>query len=77
MTQRIVRRLAFVATALCAGCATAPSDPGPICGRLVTYPRDVQERAAAEIEARTAPTLARFSEDYGELRAAVRGACSG
>jgi hypothetical protein len=42
---------------------------------LVEYDRATQARAADEIEAGRAPTLARFSEDYGDLRARLRAAC--
>ena len=69
------KRLAIAATVLLAGCATAGSD-GPVCPALVPYPADVQQRAADELA--TLPldsALARLIEDYGELRARIRGAC--
>jgi hypothetical protein len=71
--KRIVLLQAFAVTALCSACATGPSDT--YCPALVPYPPAVQAQAAAEIEANTAPVLSRFAADYGELRAAVRGAC--
>jgi hypothetical protein len=69
--KRIVLLPSIVGTALLAGCATAPSDP--LRHRLVPYSAEVQEQAAAEMEGGACPVLARFAEDYGELRAAVRG----
>lgn len=71
--KRIVLLPTFAAMALLAGCATAPSDP--LCPRLVPYPAEVQRQAADEIASGLAPVLSRFAEDYGELRAAVRGVC--
>jgi len=64
---------AFAATALSAGCATGNSDP--FCPALVPYPPAVQTAAAEEIASGAAPTLARFAEDYGALRAALKAAC--
>jgi hypothetical protein len=69
------KRLAIAATVLLAGCATAGSD-GPLCPVLVPYPAEVQLRAADELAALPPDSvLARLIEDYGELRARIRGAC--
>jgi hypothetical protein len=69
------KRLAIAATVLLAGCAAAGSD-GPLCPALVPYPPEVQMRAADELAALPPDSvLARLVEDYGELRARIRGAC--
>jgi hypothetical protein len=69
------KRLAIAATVLLAGCATAGSD-GPLCPALVPYPAHVQIQAADELAALPPDSvLARLIDDYGELRARIRGAC--
>jgi hypothetical protein len=69
------KRLAIAATVLLAGCATAGSD-GPLCPALVPYSPAMQQRAADELAALPrGSVLARMIEDYGELRARIRGAC--
>ena len=69
------KRLAIAATVLLAGFATAGSD-GPLCPALVPYPAEVQQRAADELGALPPDSvLARLIDDYGELRARIRGAC--
>lgn len=66
----------IAATALLTGCATAVSD-GPVCPALAQYPPEVQRQAATEINALPPDAaLVRMIEDYGELRARLRAACS-
>lgn len=60
--------------ALLNACAPAGSEPG--CFALVPYSHEMQARAAEELAALHAGTvLVRMIEDYGELRARIRGAC--
>jgi hypothetical protein len=69
------KQLAIALTALLAACATAGSD-GPLCPALVPYPPEVQRRAADELAVLPPDSvLARMIDDYGELRARIRGAC--
>lgn len=66
--------LIIALTALPAACAPAVSDP--VCLALVPYAPAVQARAADELAALPPDAvLARLVEDYGELRARVRGVC--
>lgn len=71
------RLLIFVLPALLTACATAPTKP--VCIPVVPYSRETQNQAADELETlereNRAPTLRRFAEDYGELRARNRAAC--
>jgi hypothetical protein len=63
------------AMALLAGCATGGSDR-VVCPPVAPYPRDVQARAAAELAALPAgAVLPVLMDDYGALRAWIRGAC--
>jgi len=60
---------------LLSGCGTAISD-GPFCPTLVPYSVEFQRRAAEELERLPIDSpLVRLIEDYGELRARIRGAC--
>jgi hypothetical protein len=69
------KQLAIALTVLLAGCATAGSD-GLLCQALVPYPPEVQRRAADELAVLPPDSaLARMIDDYGELRARIRGAC--
>jgi hypothetical protein len=71
-----MRKLPSIALlVLLASCTTVSSD-GPFCPALVPYPPEFQRRAAAELVALPpGSALARMIEDYGELRARIRGAC--
>lgn len=70
-----MRRLPSIAlTALLSACAPAGSEPA--CPALVPYSHAVQVQAAEELAALPArAVLARMIEDYGDLRARIRGAC--
>ena len=70
-----MRHLPSIAlTALLGACAPAGSEPA--CLALVTYSHGVQMQAAEELAAMPAgSTLARMIDDYGDLRARIRGAC--
>ena len=60
--------------ALLGACAPAGSDPA--CFALVPYYHAAQVQAAEELAALPAGTvLARMIDDYGDLRARIRGAC--
>jgi hypothetical protein len=60
--------------ALLGACAPAGSEPA--CLALVPYSRVVQVQAAEELVALPANSvLARMIDDYGDLRARIRGAC--
>lgn len=58
--------------ALLSGCAnTTPFEPA--CPRLVAYPAETQDQAAAEIEALPpGSVLPQFIADYSVMRAEVR-----
>lgn len=62
--------LLLSAMALLPGCATVVSRP---CPRVTEFPRDVQTRA--EVELRTAPTLARMMDAMAADRAFNRAIC--
>ena len=56
--------------------ACAPVGFEPTCFALVPYDHHTQHRAAAELAARPdGSVLARMIDDYGDLRARIRGAC--
>lgn len=70
-----MRHLPSIAlTALLSACAPAGSDPA--CLALVPYDARTQRQAAGELAALPAgAVLARMIDDYGDLRARLRGAC--
>ena len=56
--------------------ACAPVGSEPACFALVPYSPAVQVQAAEELTALpTGSVLARMIDDYGDLRARIRGAC--
>ena len=60
--------------ALLTACAPAGSEPA--CFALVPYDAQSQRQAAAELAALPdGSVLARMIDDYGDLRARIRGAC--
>ena len=60
--------------ALLSACAQAGSEPA--CLALVPYSHAAQMQAAEELAALpTGAVLARMIDDYGDLRARIRGAC--
>ncbi|WP_211848614.1 hypothetical protein [Neoroseomonas eburnea] len=60
--------------ALLGACAPAGSEPA--CFALVPYDARSQQRAAEELAAlQDGSVLARMIDDYGDLRARIRGAC--
>lgn len=60
--------------ALLSACAPAGSEPG--CFALVPYSPAMQAQAAEDLAALPAGAmLARMIDDYGDLRARIRGAC--
>ena len=60
--------------ALLGACAPAGSEPA--CFALVPYDARSQQRAAEELAALPdGSVLARMIDDYGDLRARIRGAC--
>ena len=60
--------------ALLGACAPAGSEPA--CLALVPYSHAEQVRAAEELAALPdGAALARMIDDYGDLRARIRGAC--
>ena len=60
--------------ALLSACAPAGSEPA--CLALVPYDAQSQRQAAAELTALpNGSVLARMIDDYGDLRARIRGAC--
>ena len=60
--------------ALLGACAPAGSEPA--CLALVPYSRAMQVQAAEQLAALPAGSvLVRMIDDYGELRARIRGAC--
>lgn len=67
-------RPSIALTALLTACAPVGSEP--TCLALVPYSHAVQVQAAEELAALpTGSTLARMIDDYGDLRARIRGAC--
>jgi hypothetical protein len=69
------KQLAIALTALLAGCGTASSD-GLLCPAVVPYLPEVRRRAADELAVLPRDSvLAHMIDDYGELRARIRGAC--
>ena len=70
-----MRHLPSIAlTALLGACAPVGSEP--VCFALVPYSRSAQVQAAEELAALPAGTvLVRMIDDYGDLRARIRGAC--
>ena len=61
--------------ALLSACAPAGSEPG--CFALVPYSHAMQVQAAGQLAALPAGVvLMRMIDDYGDLRARIRGACS-
>lgn len=72
-----MRRCASIAAAaaLLAACTTGGSD-AVLCDAPVPYSREFQARAAAELDALPpGAALRTMTDDYGELRARIRGAC--
>lgn len=66
--------LSIALMALLNACAPAGSDPA--CLALVPYDVQIQRQAAAELAALpNGAVLARMIDDYGDLRARIRGAC--
>ncbi|MFN6999465.1 MAG: hypothetical protein ACK4ST_05450 [Elioraea tepidiphila] len=60
--------------ALLTACAPVASEP--VCFALVPYDSQTQDRAAEELAALPdGSVLARMIDDYGDLRARIRGAC--
>lgn len=56
--------------------ACAPAGSEPICFALVPYSHAAQVQATEELAALPAgAVLARMIDDYGDLRARIRGAC--
>ena len=56
--------------------ACAPVGSEPVCFTLVPYDTRSQHQAAGELAALPAGSvLARMIDDYGDLRARIRGAC--
>lgn len=56
--------------------ACAPAGSEPVCFALVPYDAGSQRQAAEERAALPDGTvLARMIDDYGDLRARIRGAC--
>ena len=56
--------------------ACAPVGSEPTCLALVAYDAQSQRQAAAELAAQPGGSvLARMIDDYGDLRARIRGAC--
>jgi len=61
--------------ALLSACAPAGSEPA--CFALVPYSPAMQAQAAEDLAALPAGAmLARMIDDYGDLRARIRGACA-
>lgn len=72
-----MRRLLSIglAAALLAGCATAGSRQ--FCPSLAEYDAELQRRAAEEMDKLPRDSATgRLIEDYGDLRARIRAACS-
>ena len=56
--------------------ACAPAGSKPVCLALVPYDARSQRQAAAELAAQPGGSvLAGMIDDYGDLRARIRGAC--
>lgn len=56
--------------------ACAPAGSEPVCLALVPYDIQSQQQAAQELAALPdGSVLARMIDDYGDLRARIRGAC--
>jgi len=56
--------------------ACAPAGSEPVCLALVPYSHAMQAQAAEQLAALHAGSvLARMIDDYGDLRARIRGAC--
>ena len=56
--------------------ACTPTGSEPVCFALVPYSHAVQVQAAEDLAALPAGSvLARMIDDYGDLRARIRGAC--
>ena len=56
--------------------ACAPVGSEPVCFALVPYSHAMQMQAAQELAALPGGSvLARMIDDYGDLRARIRGAC--
>lgn len=56
--------------------ACAPAGTEPTCVALVPYDARTQQQAAEELAALPAGrVVARMIDDYGDLRARIRGAC--
>jgi hypothetical protein len=56
--------------------ACAPAGSEPVCFAVVPYVAQSQRQAAAEMAALpNGAVLARMIDDYGDLRARIRGAC--
>ena len=56
--------------------ACAPAGFEPACFALVPYSHAAQVQAAEELAAlRVGTVVARMIDDYGDLRARIRGAC--
>lgn len=71
--MRLLPSIALMA--LLSACAPAGSETG--CFALVPYSHAMQAQATEELAALSASAaLVRMIDDYGELRARIRGACS-
>ncbi|MDT8266460.1 hypothetical protein RQ832_24640 [Roseomonas sp. DSM 102946] len=56
--------------------ACAPAGSEPVCLALAPYDARIQREAAEELAALPdGSVLARMTDDYGDLRARIRGAC--
>lgn len=56
--------------------AGAPAGSEPVCLALAPYDAQIQREAAEELAALPdGSVLARMIDDYGDLRARIRGAC--
>lgn len=56
--------------------ACAPAGSEPVCFTLVPYDGQIQRQVAEELAGlRDGSVLARMIDDYGDLRARIRGAC--
>ena len=56
--------------------ACAPAGSEPVCLALVPYDGQTQRQAAEDLAALPdGSVLARMIDDYGDLRARIRGAC--
>lgn len=71
-----MRHLPSIAlTALLAACAPVASEP--VCFALVPYDGQTQRHAAEALAALPdGSVLVRMIDDYGDLRARIRGACA-